>query len=92
VGNQSLVITKAGDSYLRTLLVQGAFSVLIGGEKGLIYSVVGSVHWSIAEDTGAVVAIAAKTQGCAGHHCITVMISGCTQPAKARNNHLTCNR
>ena len=26
-------ITKAGDSYLRTLLVQGARSVLIGAEK-----------------------------------------------------------
>lgn len=46
-------ITKAGDSYLRTLLVQGARSVLIGAEKGLTHSVIGSVHWSNAEDTGA---------------------------------------
>lgn len=46
-------ITKAGDSYLRTLLVQGARSVLIGVEKGLIHSVVGFAHWSNAEDTGA---------------------------------------
>lgn len=27
-----------------------------------------------------------KTQGCAGHHCIMVMISGCTQPAKRRSS------
>lgn len=79
-------ITKAGDSYLRTLLVQGARSVLIGAEKGLIYSVVGSAHWSNAEDTGALLLPSLpKMQDCAGHHCITVMISGCTQPAKVQS-------
>ena len=45
-------ITKAGDTYLRILLVQGGRSVLIGAEKGLIHSVVGADHWSSAEDTG----------------------------------------
>jgi transposase len=67
-------ITKAGDSYLRTLLVQGARSVLIGAEKRTdLFS-----RWvcSLVERRGywrAVVTAAAKT---AGHHCITVMISG----------------
>lgn len=86
-------ITKAGDSYLRTLLVQGARSVLIGAEKRTdSFS-----RWvcSLVERRGywrAVVAIAAKTQGCAGHRCITVMTSGCIQPAKHKKyNHLNCN-
>jgi transposase len=54
-------ITKAGDSYLRTLLVQGARSVLIGAEKRTdLFS-----RWvcSLVERRGywrAVVAIAAK--------------------------------
>ncbi|ECZ0408846.1 transposase, partial [Salmonella enterica] len=54
-------ITKAGDSYLRTLLVQGARSVLIGAEKRTdSFS-----RWvcSLVERRGywrAVVAIAAK--------------------------------
>jgi transposase len=54
-------ITKAGDSYLRTLLVQGARSVLIGAEKRTdLFS-----RWvcSLVDRRGywrAVVAIAAK--------------------------------
>lgn len=43
-------ITKAGDSYLRTLLVQGARSVLIGAGK--TNSAVGFVCWLSAEGTG----------------------------------------
>ena len=79
-------ITKAGDSYLRTLLVQRARSVLIGAEKRTdLFS-----RWvcSLVDRRGywrAVVAIAAKNARLCWHHCITVMISGCTQPAKARN-------
>lgn len=46
-------ITKAGDLYLRTLMVQSARSVLIGAEKRTDSSVVGSTHWLNAEDTGA---------------------------------------
>lgn len=54
------------------------------------YSVVGSIHWSNAEDTGALLWPSPPImQGCAGHHCITVMISDCTQPAKARSNSMT---
>ncbi|HAV8442014.1 TPA: transposase, partial [Escherichia coli] len=54
-------ITKAGDSYLRTLLVQGALSVLIGAEK----KTDSFSRWvcSLVERRGywrAVVAIAAK--------------------------------
>ena len=54
-------ITKAGDSYLRTLLVQGARSVLIGAEK----KTDSFSRWvcSLVERRGywrAVVAIAAK--------------------------------
>ncbi|QAS62754.1 transposase [Klebsiella michiganensis] len=86
-------ITKAGDSYLRTLLVQGARSVLIGAEKRTdLFS-----RWvcSLVERRGywrAVVAIAAKKmQDCAGHHCITVMISGCTQPAKVQSCMTICS-
>ncbi len=58
---QQCRITKAGDSYLRTLLVQGARSVLIGAEKRTdLFS-----RWvcSLVERRGywrAVVAIAAK--------------------------------
>lgn len=83
-------ITKAGDSYLRTLLVQGARSVLIGAEKRTdSFS-----RWvcSLVERRGywrAVVVSPPKMQGCAGHHCITVMISDCIQPAKARSNRMT---
>ncbi|EMV81371.1 putative iSPsy16, transposase [Escherichia coli 2865200] len=58
--------------------------------KGLTHSVVGSVHWSNAEDTGALLwPSPPKMQGCAGHHCITVMISGCIQQAKAGRNRMT---
>lgn len=84
-------ITKAGDSYLRTFLVQGPLGTDRGGEKTDSFS-----RWvcSLIERRGywrAVVAIAVKTQGCAGHHCITVMMSGCTQPAKARNKITICS-
>ncbi len=68
-------ITKAGDSYLRTLLVQGARSVLIGAEKRTdSFS-----RWgcSLVERRGYWRAVVA----------ITVM-QGCIQSAKARSNSM----
>ncbi len=71
----------------------GGRSVLIGAEK----KTDSFSRWvcSLIERRGywrAVVARSpSKTQGCAGHHCITVMMSGCTQPAKARNKITICS-
>lgn len=55
-------------------------------KKGLTHSAVGFVRWLNKEDTGVLWwPSQPKMQGCAGHHCIMVMISGCTQSAKVRN-------
>jgi transposase len=45
-------ITKAGYSYLRTLLVQGIFQCLLALRKGMTHSAVGFVCWLSAEGTG----------------------------------------
>lgn len=79
-------ITKAGDSYLRTLLVQGLVQCLLAPGKGLTHSAVGFVCWLSAEGTGGLLwPSPPKMRGCVGHHYITVMISGCTQSTKARS-------
>jgi len=58
--------------------------------NGLIHSVVGPVRWLNAGDSGALLwPLRPKMQGCAGNHCITVMISGYIQPAKAHSNSIT---
>jgi hypothetical protein len=76
----------AGDSYLRTLLVQGLVQCLLAPGKGLTHSAVGFVCWLSAEGTGGLLwPSPPKMRGCVGHHYITVMISGCTQSTKARS-------
>ncbi len=50
------------------------------------HSAIGSAHRSNAEDTGALLwPLSPKMQDCAGHYCIAVMISGCTQPTEVQN-------
>ncbi len=80
-------ITKAGDSYLRTLLVQGLVQCLLAQRKGMTHSAVGFVCWLSAEGTGGLLwPSPPKTRGYAGHHYITVM---CTQPTKSRSSITT---
>lgn len=88
-------ITKAGDLYLRTLLVQGARSVLIGAEKRTdSFS-----RWvcSLVERRGywrAVVAIAAKNARLCWvslHYGDYFRLYSASQSTKQQYNHLTCN-
>lgn len=52
----------------------------------LTHSVAESARWSSEEYTGMLLwPSRPKTQGCAGHNCIMVIISGCTQPAKQQS-------
>lgn len=79
-------ITKAGDLYLRTFLIQGARSIRIGAEK--ITDSFNRWVCPMVERRGylrAVVALPSppKMPYCAENHCITMMISGCTQPVNA---------